>query len=58
MIRAAALYVATVLARRLDAVNRYLVEARRRLPARPRPGLFEELIDNIAQALRYGAPTV
>lgn len=54
----AALYVATVLARRLDAVNRYLVEARSRLPAMPRPGLIEELVDNIAQALRYGAPTV
>lgn len=55
---AAALYVATVLARRLDAVNRYLVEARSRLPAKPRPGLLEELIDNIAKSLRHGAPIV
>jgi CRP/FNR family transcriptional regulator, cyclic AMP receptor protein len=52
---AAALYVAMVLAHRLDAVNRYLVEARGKLEPAPNR-VFDEMVDNIAEALRYGPP--
>jgi len=52
----AALYVAVILAERLDLVNRYLVEARSRLRPAERGGMLDQMIDNIAQALRYGPP--
>ena len=52
----AALYVAILLARRLQAVNRHLVEARRRLGQAPPAGVVAEMIDNIALTLRYGPP--
>jgi CRP-like cAMP-binding protein len=52
----AALYVAMVLAHRLAAVNRYLVEARSQLtPAAP-SRVFDEMVENIAEAIRYGPP--
>jgi CRP/FNR family transcriptional regulator, cyclic AMP receptor protein len=52
----AALYVAMVLAHRLDAVNRYLVEARGKLGPSAPNRVFDEMVDNIAEALRYGPP--
>lgn len=52
----AALYVAMVLARRLDAVNRHLIEAQNRLKTEPRGRVLEETVENIAEALRYGPP--
>jgi CRP/FNR family transcriptional regulator, cyclic AMP receptor protein len=52
----AALYVAMVLAHRLNAVNHYLVEARGQLtPAGP-ARVFDEMVENIGEALRYGPP--
>ena len=50
----AALYVAMVLAHRLAAVNRYLVEAKGQ-PA-PTGSVFDEMVDNIAEAIRFGPP--
>jgi CRP/FNR family transcriptional regulator, cyclic AMP receptor protein len=51
------LYVAAVLAERLAAVNRYLVEVRPRMPRADQPRrLFEETLDNIGRTLRYGPP--
>lgn len=52
----AALYVAMVLAQRLDAVNRHLVEARSRLEPAERSGVFDEMMDNLAETLRFGPP--
>ena len=52
----AALYVAVLLARRLTAVNRHLVEARSRLGEAQPAGVIAEMIDNIAETLRYGPP--
>jgi CRP-like cAMP-binding protein len=52
----AALYVAMLLARRLHAVNRHLVEARSRLGQAQPAGVVAEMIDNIALTLRYGPP--
>ncbi len=52
----AALYVAVVLAGRLDLVNRYLIEARSQLKPAERGSVFDQMIDNIAQALRFGPP--
>lgn len=52
----AALYVAILLARRLQAVNRHLVEARSRLGQAPPAGVVAEMLDNIALTLRYGPP--
>ena len=52
----AALYVAMLLARRLRAVNRHLVEARSRLGQAPPAGVVAEMIDHIALTLRYGPP--
>jgi CRP/FNR family transcriptional regulator, cyclic AMP receptor protein len=52
----AALYVAVILAERLDLVNRYLVEARSQLRPAEHGGMLDQMIDNIAQALRYGPP--
>ena len=52
----AALYVAILLAGRLQAVNRHLVEARTRLGQAPPAGVVAEMIDNIALTLRYGPP--
>jgi CRP-like cAMP-binding protein len=51
------LYVAVVLAQRLDTVDRLLVEARRRQadPAQPRRALRETL-DHIGRTLQYGPP--
>jgi CRP/FNR family cyclic AMP-dependent transcriptional regulator len=53
---AAALHVARVLAERLDAVNRSLIAARHRLTSEPRSRIFDEIIDNLAQSLRYCPP--
>lgn len=52
----AALYVAVILAERLDQVNRHLVEARSQLDPAERGGVLDRMIDNIAQALRYAPP--
>jgi CRP-like cAMP-binding protein len=52
----AALYVAMLLARRLQAVNGHLVEARSRLGRAQPAGVVAEMIDNIALTLRYGPP--
>jgi CRP-like cAMP-binding protein len=52
----AALYVAMLLARRLQAVNGHLVEARSRLGQAQPAGVVAEMIDNIALTLRYGPP--
>jgi CRP/FNR family transcriptional regulator, cyclic AMP receptor protein len=51
------LYVAAVLAQRLTAVNRYLVEVRARMAQTDQPRrLFEETLDHIGRTLRYGPP--
>jgi CRP/FNR family cyclic AMP-dependent transcriptional regulator len=50
---AAAVHVATVLAERLDTVNRQLVEVRRRLEAEPPAHEVGEMIENIAEPLPY-----
>jgi CRP-like cAMP-binding protein len=52
-----ALYVMTVLASRLDAVNRHLIEARKGLDdaAAPR-GFLAETLDNLGRAMRIGVP--
>ena len=52
----AALYVAVVLAGRLDLVNRYLIEARGQLRPAERGSVLDRMIDNIAEALRFGPP--
>jgi CRP/FNR family transcriptional regulator, cyclic AMP receptor protein len=53
----AALYLATVLAGRLDAVNHLVVEARRRATASgQRRGLIGEMIDRLARALQIRVP--
>jgi len=53
----AALYVATVLAGRLDAVNHLVVEARQRaLASGQRRGLVGEMIDRLARALQMRVP--
>jgi CRP/FNR family cyclic AMP-dependent transcriptional regulator len=52
----AALYVAVILAQRLDLVNSYLIEARNQLKPAEHGGVLDKMIDNIAQALRYGLP--
>ncbi len=52
----AALYVAVILAGRLDLVNRYLIEARSQLRPVERGSLLDQMIDNIAEALRFGPP--
>ena len=52
----AALYVAVILARRLKAVNGHLIEARSRLGQAQPAGVVAEMIDNIAETLRYGPP--
>jgi CRP/FNR family transcriptional regulator, cyclic AMP receptor protein len=52
-----ALYVATVLAGRLDAVNHLVVEARQRaLASGQRRGLAGEMIDRLARALQIRVP--
>jgi CRP-like cAMP-binding protein len=53
----AALYVAMVLAERVDATNRALVELSKQLddPSESR-GAIAETIDNIARAIHYGGP--
>ena len=49
--------VAAVLAQRLTTVNRHLVEVRARMARTDqRRRLFEETLDNIGRALRYGPP--
>ena len=53
----AALYVAMVLAHRLDAVNRYLVEARGKLAPAAHGRVFDEMVENISEAIRYGPPS-
>ena len=52
-----ALYVMTVLASRLDAVNGHLIEARKKLGnAAAHRGLLAETLDNIGRAMRIGVP--
>jgi CRP-like cAMP-binding protein len=52
-----ALYVMTVLASRLDEVNRHLIEARNRLGAAgPQRGFFSETLDSMGRAMRIGVP--
>ena len=52
-----ALYVMTVLASRLDAVNGLLVEAREQLgDAGPQRGFFADMLDNLGLAMRAGVP--
>lgn len=53
----AALYLATVLAGRLDAVNHLVVDAKRRAPAsEQRRGLVGEMIERLARALQMRVP--
>lgn len=50
-----ALYVMTVLARRLDAVNGHLIDARTRLgDAGPERGFLAETLENLGRAMRGG----
>jgi CRP/FNR family cyclic AMP-dependent transcriptional regulator len=52
-----ALYVAVVLAQRLETVDGLLVEARRRLAESDRPGrVLRETLDDIGRTLQYGPP--
>lgn len=51
-----ALYVALVLASRLDAVNRHLIEAKGELDAGAERSVFFEILDRIARALQFRAP--
>lgn len=54
----AALYLAVVLAGRLDEVNRLLIEAAGQVPeARERRGLLGHTLDQIARALQRGVPS-
>jgi CRP-like cAMP-binding protein len=51
------LYVAKVLARRLDAVNRLLIEGRARATeAEPRGGFFYEMYTRLSRALQIRVP--
>lgn len=53
----AALYVAMALAQRLDAVNRYLVEARSQIEQAAEPrSAFRDTLDTIGRSLQYGPP--
>jgi CRP/FNR family transcriptional regulator, cyclic AMP receptor protein len=53
-----ALYVMTVLASRLDAVNGLLIEAREQLgdEAAPQHGFFTDMLNNLGLAMRAGVP--
>ena len=52
-----ALYVMTVLASRLDAVNGLLIEAREQLgDTGPQRGFFADMLDNLGLAMRAGVP--
>jgi CRP/FNR family transcriptional regulator, cyclic AMP receptor protein len=52
-----ALYVAVVLAQRLETVNRHLVEASIRLEQTDQPlPLLRETLDNIGRTLQHGPP--
>jgi CRP/FNR family cyclic AMP-dependent transcriptional regulator len=52
-----ALYVAVVLAQRLDTVDGHLVEASRRLAQTDQPGrVLRETLDDIGRSLQYGPP--
>jgi CRP/FNR family transcriptional regulator, cyclic AMP receptor protein len=52
-----ALYVAVILAQRLETVDVLLVEARRRLARAAQPGrVLRETLDDIGRALQYGPP--
>ena len=54
---AVALYVAVVLAQRLETVNRHLVEARVRLAQTDQPRrVLRETLDNIGRTLQHGPP--
>ena len=54
---AVALYVAVVLAQRLETVNSHLVEARIRLEQTDQPlPLLRETLDNIGRTLQHGPP--
>jgi CRP/FNR family cyclic AMP-dependent transcriptional regulator len=53
---AAALYVAVILAQRLDLVNSYLIDARSELEPAEQGGVLDQMIDNIARACRFGLP--
>jgi CRP-like cAMP-binding protein len=54
---AALLYIATVLARRLDAVNHLLIEGRSRsAEAAPRVRFFSEMYQRISRALQIRVP--
>lgn len=52
---ALALYVMTVLASRLDAVNGHLIEARKALDdTTPQPGFLAEILEDFGRAMRGG----
>jgi CRP/FNR family cyclic AMP-dependent transcriptional regulator len=52
-----ALYIMTVLASRLDAVNGHLIEARARLgDAGPQRGFWAETLEDLGRAIRIGVP--
>ena len=54
---AVALYVAVVLAQRLETVDGLLVEAKRRLERTDRPGrILRETLEQIGATLQYGPP--
>jgi hypothetical protein len=51
------LYVAMILAQRLDTVDSLLVEARSRLAQTAQPNrILRETLDNIGATLQYGPP--
>jgi CRP-like cAMP-binding protein len=50
------IYIAQVLARRLDAVNHLLIEGRSRVEAEPRTGFFAELYHRMTGALQIRVP--
>lgn len=56
---AAALYVAMILARRLEAANHHLIDVRRQLLETGQPrSVIGETLDMIARSLRYGGPPI
>jgi hypothetical protein len=49
-----ALYVAGVLARRLDATNRWLVAVKRQLQTREPPSAIGKAVERVEELLSYG----
>ena len=49
-----ALYVATILARRLDAANRWLVDIKRQLQTGEPPSVIGKAVEKVEELLSYG----